>query len=150
MKLLNFTQNCITNFITKQNNMKKVLSLFALVTVLSVNAQTSKTLNYPFGAAQSFTAATSGTVAVTVNNQMAIMSAPTLTAAATISVTAGSNLKAGAILLVAVKTTSTEVTTFAGAVVSPTVAGVAGKTWTQGFIYNGTYFYPMGTKQQVD
>lgn len=130
--------------------MKKLLTILLIVTVLGVKAQTTKYISYPFGAAQTFTAAASGTVAVTINNQMAIMSAPTLTAAATLSLTAGSNLKAGAIVLVAVKTTSTEVTTFAGAVVSPTVAGVAGKTWTQGFIYNGSYFYPIGTKQQVD
>jgi len=130
--------------------MKKLLSILAILAVVSVNAQTTKVINYPFGAAQSFTTATSGTLAVTVSNQMAVMSAPTLTAAATLSVTASSNLKAGAFMLVAVKTTSTEVTTFAGAVVSPTVAGVAGKTWTQGFLYNGTYFYPVGTKQQVD
>lgn len=130
--------------------MKKLLSILAILAVVSVNAQTTKVINYPFGAAQSFTAATSGTTAITVSNQMAIMSAPTLTAAATLSVTASSNLKAGAFMLVAVKTTSTEVTTFAGAVVSPTVAGVVGKTWTQGFLYNGTYFYPVGTKQQVD
>ena len=81
---------------------------------------------------------------------MSVMSAPTLTAAATLSLTASSNLKAGAILLVAVKTTSTEVTTFAGSVVAPAVTGVAGKTWTQAFLYNGTNFYPMGVKQQVD
>lgn len=130
--------------------MKKLLSILAILAVLSVNAQTSKVINYPFGAAQAFTTATSGTLAVTVSNQMAVMAAPTLTAAATLSVTASSGLKAGAFMLVAVKTTSTEVTTFAGAVVSPTVAGVAGKTWTQGFLYNGTYFYPVGTKQQVD
>jgi hypothetical protein len=129
--------------------MKKVLLVLSVVALTSC-AFAQKVISYPFGAAQSFTAATSGTVAVTVNNQMAIMSAPTLTAAATLSITASSSLKAGAILLVAVKTTSAEVTTFAGAVVSPTVAGVAGKTWTQGFIYNGSVFYPMGTKQQVD
>jgi hypothetical protein len=130
--------------------MKKIVSILAFLAIATV-ADAQKVITYPFGAAQSFTAAASGTTAVTANNQMVVMSAaPTLTAAATISVTAGSNLKAGAILLVAVKTTSTEVTTFAGAVVSPTVAGVAGKTWTQGFIYNGSYFYPMGTKQQVD
>jgi hypothetical protein len=130
--------------------MKKILSLLAFVSVLSVNAQTTKVINYPFGAAQSFTSAVSGTVAVTVNNQMAVMSAPTLTAAATLSITAASSLKAGAILLVAVKTTSTEVTTFAGSVVAPAVTGVTGKTWTQAFLYNGTNFYPMGVKQQVD
>jgi hypothetical protein len=130
--------------------MKKILSILAFLAVVSVNAQTTKVINYPFGAAQVFTTATSGTLAVTVSNQMAIMSAPTLTAAATLSVTASSSLKAGAFLLVAIKTTGTEVTTFAGAVISPTVAGVAGKTFTQGFLYNGTNFYPVGTKQQVD
>jgi hypothetical protein len=129
--------------------MKKVLLVLSVVALTSC-AFAQKVISYPFGAAQSFTAATSGTVAVTVNNQMAIMSAPTLTAAATLSITASSSLKAGAILLVAVKTTSTEVTTFAGSVVAPTVTGAAGKTWTQGFIYNGSVFYPVGTKQQVD
>jgi hypothetical protein len=129
--------------------MKKIiLSIFAIVAFVSMDAQSK--INYPFGAAQTFTSATSGTVAITVSNQMAIMTAPTLTAAATLSFTASSSLKAGAFMLVAVKTTSTEVTTFSGAVVSPTVAGVVGKTWTQGFIYNGTYFYPVGVKQQVD
>lgn len=130
--------------------MKRLLSILAVFAVVSVNAQTTKVINYPFGAAQTLTCAVSGTASVAVSNQMAIMTAPTLTAATTISVTASSNLKAGAFMLVAVKTTSTEVTTFAGAVVSPTVAGVVGKTWTQGFIYNGTYFYPVGVKQQVD
>ena len=77
-------------------------------------------------------------------------SVPTLTAAATISVSASSNLKAGAMLIVEIKTTATEVTTFAGNIVAPTVTGVAGKTWSQAFIYNGTNFYPCGTKQQVD
>ena len=128
--------------------MKK--SILAFIALITVGCATAQNYNYPFGAAQSFTTATSGTLAVTISNQMAVMSAPTLTAAATLSVTASSQLKAGAFMLVAVKTTSTEVTTFAGAVSSVTVAGVAGKTWTQGFLYNGTKFYPVGTKQQVD
>jgi hypothetical protein len=131
--------------------MKKILSLLAFVAVLSVNAQTSKTINYPFGAAQAFTIATSGTTAVTVSNQMAyVSSVPTLTAAATISLTAASSLKAGAMVLVTVKTTSTEVTTLAGSVLAPTVTGAAGKTWSQAYLYNGTNFYPCGAKIQVD
>jgi archaellum biogenesis protein FlaJ (TadC family) len=128
--------------------MKKII--LALVCLFTLNVSAQKVINYPFGAAQTFTAAASGTVVVTVNNQMSVMSAPTLTAAATLSLTSSSNLKAGAILLVAVKTTSTEITTFAGSVVAPAVTGVAGKTWTQAFLYNGTNFYPMGVKQQVD
>jgi hypothetical protein len=131
--------------------MKKILSLLAFVAVLSVNAQTTKVLNYPFGAAQGFTCAASGTVAVTISNQMSYVSAvPTLTAAATLSLTASSSLKAGAICLVTVKTTSTEVTTLAGSVLAPAVTGAAGKTWSQAYLYNGTNFYPCGAKIQVD
>lgn len=131
--------------------MKKILSLLAFVAVLSVNAQTTKVLNYPFGAAQGFTCAASGTVAVTISNQMSYVSAvPTLTAATTLSLTASSSLKAGAICLVIVKTTSTEVTTLAGSVIAPAVTGVSGKTWSQAYLYNGTNFYPCGAKIQVD
>lgn len=131
--------------------MKKITFLFALISVFFVKTKAQTTVNYPFGAAQGFTAAASGTVAVTISNQMAYMSSvPTLTAATTLSLTASSKLKAGAIVLVAVKTTSTEVTTFAGSVVAPAVTGVSGKTWTQAFLYNGTNFYPCGAKIQVD
>lgn len=131
--------------------MKKILSLLAFVAVLSVNAQTTKVISYPFGAAQSFTCATSGTVAVTISNQLAYVSAvPTLTAAATISLTASSSLKAGAMVLLTVKTTSTEVTTLGGSIIAPSVTGVAGKTWSQAYLYNGTNFYPCGAKIQVD
>ena len=131
--------------------MKKIISILAVCLAFTVNAQTSKVINYPFGAAQGFTAAASGTVAVTISNQMSYMSAvPTLTAATTLSLTAASTLKAGAICLVTVKTTSTEVTTLAGSVIAPAVTGVSGKTWTQAYLYNGTNFYPCGAKIQVD
>ena len=129
--------------------MKK--AILSIVCLLALNVSAQKVISYPFGAAQSFTAAASGTVAVTLSNQLAYMSAaPTLTAATTLSFTAASSLKAGAMLFVVVKTTAEEVVTFAGAVTSSTVAGVAGKTWSQGFLYNGTKYYPVGAKQQVD
>ena len=131
--------------------MKKVLSLLVLVAALSVNAQTAKVISYPFGAAQAFTCATSGTVAVTVKNQLTYMSAvPTLTAATTLSLTAASSLKAGALLLVTIKTNGSEVVTLGGSVLSPSVTGSAGKTWSQAYLYNGTNFYPCGAKIQVD
>ncbi len=129
--------------------MKKII--LALVCLFTLNVSAQKVISYPFGAAQSFTAAASGTVAVTLSNQLAYMSAaPTLTAATTLSFTAASSLKSGAMLFVLVKTTAEEVVTFAGAVTSSTVAGVAGKTWSQAFLYNGTKYYPVGAKQQVD
>lgn len=129
--------------------MKK--AILSIVCLLALNVSAQKVISYPFGAAQSFTAAASGTVAVTLSNQLAYMSAvPTLTANATLSLTASSSLKAGAMVLVAVKTTSTEVVTFAGSVLAPSVTGVAGKTWSQAFLYNGSNFYPCGAKIQVD
>lgn len=133
--------------------MKKLLSIFALVVLFTVNGKSQASLSWPQGVATPFTfAATSGTVTFAIaGNKMNYISAiPTLTAATTISVTATSNTKAGTIFVLNVKNTGTEVMTFAGAIVSPTLAGVAGKTWSQGFIYTGTNFYPLGAKQQVD
>lgn len=131
--------------------MKKLLTILSIATVLGVKAQTTKVISYPFGAAQSFTCAPSGTVAVTVSNQAAYMSSvPTLTANTTLSVTAASSLKAGAVVLVAIKTTSTEVVTYGGSLKSLPDTGVVGKTFAKAFMYNGSYFYPMGSKQQID
>jgi hypothetical protein len=75
---------------------------------------------------------------------------PTLTGNATLTVTADPELKAGARLSLVIKTTATETFTFAGDIFAPVVTGVAGKTWAQAFVYNGTDFYPCGAKIQVD
>lgn len=128
--------------------MKKLIAIVALFAGISVNAQTSK---FPFGIATDLPIAVSGTTAVTViNNLNYVASVPTLTANINFSVTPSSELKAGAIILLTVKTTSTETTTFSGSIVAPVVTGSAGKTWSQSYLYNGTNFYPMGAKIQVD
>jgi hypothetical protein len=129
--------------------MKKLIAVMALFVSLSVNAQT--TTKWPFGAASNVTLGAGATNNVTlVNGLNYVGTIPTLTANTTVSVTVESNVKAGAILLLSVKTTSTETTTFTGAIVAPVVTGVSGKTWSQAFIYNGTTFYPCGAKIQVD
>jgi len=129
--------------------MKKLIAVMALFVSLSVNAQT--TTKWPFAAASNVTLGAGATNNVTlVNGLNYVGTIPTLTANTTVSVTVESNVKAGAILLLSVKTTSTETTTFTGAIVAPVVTGVSGKTWSQAFIYNGTTFYPCGAKIQVD
>lgn len=130
--------------------MKK--AILSIVCLLALNVSAQKVISYPFGAAQSFTAAASGGIlAVTLSNQLAYMSAvPTLTANATFSLTASSSLKAGAMVSVVVKTNGSETVTFAGSVIAPVVTGSAGKTWAQAFLYNGSNFYPCGAKIQVD
>lgn len=130
--------------------MKKILILFALISAINVEAQSVK---WPFGSATDMTSLTAagGTVVVNITNQFTYMATvPTLTANATLSLTASSSVKPGAILLINVKTNGTETTALTGLLAAPTVTGSAGKTWSQGFIYNGTKFYPMGTKIQVD
>lgn len=127
---------------------KSILAFIALITVGCATAQTYK---FPTGSSTALTVAAGGTTAITVvNNMNHVASIPTLTANAVFSVTASSQLKAGAIILLTVKTTSTETTTFAGSIVAPVVTGAVGKTWSQAYLYNGTNFYPMGAKIQVD
>jgi hypothetical protein len=131
--------------------MKKVLALAVLALAFSMsNAQVSP--SWPQGAAAvvSLNAGATNNITVGNNKMNYVLSIPTLTTNTTLSVTATSSIKAGTILMVIVKTTATETTTFAGAIIAPVVTGVAGKTWSQSFIYNGGSFYPTGAKIQVD
>jgi hypothetical protein len=109
------------------------------------------TVKSPFGAADTLTIAATGTTAATISNQETYVSSlTTLTGNATLDLTLSSELKAGARLYVKVKTTATETFTFGTGIDAPVVTGVAGKTWTQGFWYDGTIFLPMGAKIQID
>lgn len=130
--------------------MKKIISLLALFAAFCFSEAKAQT--WPYGSATALTIpASGGTVALTISNNMNYVSSiPTITANVTFSVTASSQLKAGAMLHLAIATNGTETAVFTGAIQSTTVTGVAGKTWTQGFIYNGTKFYPMGAKIQID
>lgn len=109
------------------------------------------TVNSPFGSAGTITIAATGTTAATISNQVTYVSSlPTLTGNATLDLTISSELKAGAMLHLKVKTTATETFTFGTSIDAPTVTGVAGKTWTQSFWFDGTNFLPCGAKIQID
>lgn len=109
------------------------------------------TIKSPFGAAADITIAATGTTAVTITNHVtANATLPTLTGNATLDLTLSSELKAGATLFLKVKTTGLETFTFGTGIDAPAVTGAAGKTWTQGFWYDGTIFLPMGAKIQID
>jgi hypothetical protein len=108
------------------------------------------TIKSPFAEKQDITIAATGATSVTVNKDAYNSVIPTLTGNATLTVTAGTDLEAGTMIALAIKTTATETFTFAGDIVAPVVTGVAGKTWAQGFVFNGTKFYPVGAKIQVD
>lgn len=108
-------------------------------------------INAPFGVAGTITIAATGTTAATIINQVTYVSSlTTLTGNGTLDLTVDSQVKAGAMLHLKVKTTATETFTLGTAIDGPTVTGVAGKTWTQSFYYDGTTFLPCGAKIQID
>ena len=133
--------------------MKKSIAIFAIVaSLIGAFAFTYQTTpQWPAGNSTPLTIAT-GTTALTISNKMNhVASVPTLTTASTISVTAATGLKAGAILNITVKTATTSVISFSGsAMAAPSFTGVTNKTFNQGFIYNGSKFYPVGLAVQVD
>lgn len=109
------------------------------------------TINSPFGLAGTITIAATGATAATIINQVTYASSlTTLTGNATLDLTVDSQVKAGAMLHLKVKTTATETFTFGTAIDAPVVTGVAGKTWTQSFYFDGTTFLPCGAKIQID
>lgn len=109
------------------------------------------TINSPFGSAGTITIEATGTTAATISNDVTYVSSlPTLTGNATLNLTLSSELKAGAMLHLKVKTTATETFTFGTGIDGPTVTGVAGKTWCQSFWYDGSTFLPCGAKIQID
>jgi hypothetical protein len=109
------------------------------------------TIKAPFGAISDITIAVTGTTAVTITNSKTMnLTIPTLTGNATLDLTLSSELKSGAELFLQIKTTGSETFTFGTGIEAPVVTGSAGKTWSQGFVYNGTIFTPMGAKIQID
>lgn len=109
-------------------------------------------INYPFGLATTLTLSATGTQALTIDDGMTIIDGETTEATAnrTLDLTINSEVKAGARLFLKSKTNSTETTIFGTGITSETITGVAGKTMTQGFTYDGSVFLPDGLKQQID
>lgn len=109
------------------------------------------TIRAPFGAATTLAITATGTTTATITNQVTYVSAlTTLTGNGTLDLTLSSELAAGALLHIKLKTTGTETFTFGTGIDAPVVTGVAGKTWTQSFFYDGTIFLPCGAKIQID
>lgn len=108
------------------------------------------TIKGPFGLIQDVTIAATGATAVTINKTAYNSAIPTLSGNATLTVTAGADLQVGEMFHLAIATAATQTFTFAGDIVAPVVTGVAGKTWSQSFVFNGTNFLPTGAKIQVD
>jgi hypothetical protein len=107
----------------------------------------------PFGTgndSQSLTA--TGAQAITIDKQYTVIDGVTVPATGnrTINLTLDANLEDNAEILILSKTDATETTIFGTLITSKTITGVAGKTNSQLFKFNGTGFYPSGTAVQID
>ena len=108
-------------------------------------------ISAPFGYPESIIIAPSGVTNITIVDQRTLVTAlPTLTGAATLNLVIPSDIRAGALIFIKVKTTGIEVFTFGTGFIAPAVTGVAGKTWTQGLWYDGVNYLPIGTRTQID
>ena len=106
----------------------------------------------PFGEATEVDMSATGAQAVTVNNSMVVVDGVTTQATVnrTLDLTIDAGLPKGSQLLVTSKTAGTETLTFGTGITAPVITGVAGKTFTQGFVYDGVGFVPAGAAVQID
>jgi hypothetical protein len=108
-------------------------------------------INFPFGdIATASISADASNDAITISTNATLITTASLTSSATLDLTIDDEVEAGAFLHIKCTTNGSETFAFGTGIDAPTVTGSAGKTWCQGFIYNGTAFYPMGAKIQID
>lgn len=109
-------------------------------------------VKWPFGEADTIALTATGAQAVTIANELTIIDGVTAIATGdrTINLSIGSAIGKGAMLLVKSKTTATETTTFGTGMLGAAMTGVAGKTKTALFIYDGSAFVMAGASVQVD
>ena len=109
-------------------------------------------IKYPFGEADEQALSATGAQALTIVNSVTVVDGVTTEATGnrTLNLTIDDEVKKGALLFVKSKTNGTETTIFGTGITSATITGVAGKTKTQGFVYDGSVFLPLGTAQQID
>jgi len=111
------------------------------------------TIKAPWAAAPTDLALTAtGAQALTIDNYFTIVDGVTVEATGnrTLNLTLSSELEKGARLFVKSKTNGTETTIFGTGITSATITGVAGKTKTQSFTYDGSAFLPDGASVQID
>lgn len=109
-------------------------------------------VKYPFGAVDTQALTATGAQAQAITNDSTILDAVTTigTGNRTINLTIASEVKTGATILVKFRTTGTETCTFGTGFLAPVITGVASKTFSQKFTYDGSTFLPDGTSVQCN
>ena len=109
-------------------------------------------IKFPFGDAETKTLTATGVQALSIDDNMTIIDGVSVqaTGSRTLDLTVNSEVKSGARILVKSKTAGTQTTVMGTGIDGPNIVGVAGKTKTQGFTYDGTVFLPDGASVQID
>lgn len=109
-------------------------------------------LKYPFGLADSKELTEAGAQALTIDDNMTIIDGVTVEATSnrTLDLTIDPEVKSGAGILLKSKTNGAQTTIFGTGITAPTITGVAGKTFTQRYTYDGAVFLPDGLSVQID
>lgn len=106
---------------------------------------------WPVGAADDVTLAYATTQAVTIKNRLTVLKFATLTGNTTLNLTASAQQQVGDQVILRIPATSNgNDVTLGTAIDGPNIVGVAGKTKTQGFVFDGTSFIPQGAAVQID
>lgn len=106
---------------------------------------------WPFGEALKSTLPYAAVQNLTLKNRFSILDFGTLTGNTTLNVTQSGELPTGSLLLLKVRATANgNDLTLGNGIDAPNIVGVAGKTKTQLFIYDGTVYLPAGAAVQVD
>lgn len=106
----------------------------------------------PFGAPDSFTLAATGTTALTIVNKVTMIDGVTtqITGNVTINLTLDSRLEVGSVIYLKTATAATQTVTFGTGFTCPTLTGVAGKTFSSAFVYDGSKFLPTAAPYQIN
>jgi hypothetical protein len=108
-------------------------------------------INWPFGAADKQAIAYAANPVVTITNMFTILTFAILTGDLELDLIIDDEVKPGAMLLIRVPATANaDDVTFGDGIDAPNLVGVATKTKTQLFVYDGVAFIPAGGPVQID
>lgn len=109
-------------------------------------------IKWPTGPATVTALTATGVQAITIENSSTILDGVAIQATGdrTINLTVDSEIQPGAKLQLRTKSNATEDNIFGTGITAVTFAGVAGKTFSISFTYDGSTFTPDGKEVQID
>ena len=110
------------------------------------------TIKSPFGVADQFVLAATGTTAIAVANTHSVIDGATipLTASVVLNLTIDPRLPMAAKMYIKISTVGATTVTFGTGFLVPVLTGVAGKTFAMALYYDGTKYLPTGAPYQVN